>query len=140
MKCIKYKAGYKYQLVEDYQHELPFEVPSIALDHDFLTVGANNLLTVKAGYAYDGPSGPTVDTANFMRGSLVHDALYQLMRDGRLERGKYKDLADRELQRICIEDGMSKMRAWYVYMGVKLGGKSATEPRANDIISAPTEC
>jgi hypothetical protein len=134
---IRYKEGYKYQLAETYQHQLPFEVPMIKLDHDFIEIGANNLLTIAQGYAYDGPSGPTVDTANFMRGSLVHDALYQLMRDGRLDRGVYKDLADRELQRICIEDGMSKMRAWYVYMGVKLGGKSATEPRTNDVIEAP---
>lgn len=137
MVCIKYKEGYKYQLYEDYAHHLPFWVPSIYLDHEFLVIGADGTLTIKAGYAWDGPSGPTVDTPNFMRGSLVHDALYQLMRDGRLDRGTYKDLADRELQRICIEDGMSKARAWYVYMGVKLGGKSATEPRTNEVITAP---
>jgi hypothetical protein len=39
------------------------------------------------GYAWNGPSGPTLDTRNFMRGSLVHDALYQLMREGRMDNG-----------------------------------------------------
>lgn len=135
---IKYKAGYKYQLAEDYRHQLPFDVPPIYVAHEFITVGADNSITISAGYAWDGPSGPTFDTLNFMRGSLVHDALYQLMREKRLDVIKYKDLADRELQRICIEDGMSKLRAWYVYLGVKVGGKEgATNANINPIITAP---
>jgi len=62
-----------------------------------------------------------------MRGSLVHDALYQLMRKKQLP-VSYKDYADKLLHDICIEDGMSKFRAWYVYHAVRLFGKGAIKP------------
>jgi len=67
------------------------------------------------GYAPDGPSGPTLDTANFMRGSLVHDTLYQLMREGLLNHNLPREAADRILQSLYREDGMLALRAWWVY-------------------------
>ncbi len=63
---------------------------------------------------WDGPSGLTIDTPNFMRGSLVHDTLYQLLRNELIEQ-KWRDEADEELRRICREDGMSKICANWVY-------------------------
>lgn len=85
------------------------------------------LLTMKKGYAWDGPSGPTIDTKNFMRGSLVHDALYQLMRNGQLA-PQWREGADQELRRICREDGMNRFRAWYVLQGVRKGAGFAARP------------
>ena len=38
-------------------------------------------MIVEKDYAWDGPSGPTIDTSNSMRASLVHDVLYQAMRE-----------------------------------------------------------
>jgi hypothetical protein len=84
----------------------------------------NGELSIWTGYAWDGPSGPGIDTRNFMRGSLVHDALYQLIRKGLLPE-KYRENADRIIRDICLEDGMSKIRAWWVYHGLRLFGKSA---------------
>jgi len=68
-----------------------------------------------------------------MRGSLVHDALYQLMREGALPI-VYREEADRLLRRICIEDGMSRLRAAWVLRGVRLGGASSAAP---DLLTAP---
>jgi hypothetical protein len=79
---------------------------------------------MKAGYAWDGPSGPTWDTDTFMRGSLVHDAMYQLMRLGCMDR-VHRCYADELLRDICIEDGMWSFRAWYVYKAVRSCGESA---------------
>lgn len=81
----------------------------------------NGILLIKQGYAWDGPSGPTWDTPNFMRGSLIHDALYQLMRDGHISR-KHRKYADRILREVCLEDGMSRFRARYVYYAVRAFG------------------
>lgn len=86
------------------------------------------LLYIYAGYAWDGPSGPTFDTDNFMRGSLIHDVLYQMMRNALLPINPTKEIADRILQKICIEDGMSAFRAGYVYWGVHIGGVGACKP------------
>ena len=135
-RSIQYREldGYKYQLARPYSLTIPGsfglqnvrkdrtiahpkENPMIALTRLQGSPGSC-LLEISEGYAWDGPSGPTIDTKNFMRGALVHDALYQLMRE-RLVPVEYKDDADRVLQAICREDGMSRFRAWYVYQSVK---------------------
>ena len=83
-------------------------------------------LFVPKWYAWDGPSGPAIDTKNFMRGSLVHDVFYQLMRVGWLPH-VWRKAADEELVRICKEDGMSAIRAWWVYQGVRFAAGPAIE-------------
>lgn len=123
-KSIRYKGGYKYQLVDQYM-VLVRIIPGNFIQTDYINLGTDGQLVIKKGYAWDGPSGPTVDTATFMRGSLVHDALYQLMRMRLLENEKWRKEADKELRRICLEDGMPWLRAWWVYQGVRIGGKKA---------------
>lgn len=137
MSKIRYRSGYKYQLADSYEIRLPFFTPVFDTNHGFIKVTPDGLLIINEGYAWDGPSGPTVDTDNFMRGSLVHDALYQLMREGLLDREVYRQKADELLRQICIEDGMSSIRAWWVYQGVRVGGRSATLPRTNEVKCAP---
>jgi hypothetical protein len=112
-------SQYKYQLLEKYVHETGLKIPkAVRTKEDWVRMDKTGRLTLKKGYAWDGPSGPTIDTRNFMRGSLVHDALYQLMREGFLRQNKRKQ-ADALLQSICLEDGMSKVRAAYVYHAVR---------------------
>lgn len=124
-KIIRYRGGYKYQLAETYREQIPI-CPAVDIDTWHISLSEKGFLEVRLGYAWDGPSGPTVDTKNFMRGSLVHDALYQLMRMGLLDRGTWKETADRLLRKMCIEDGMWKARAWWVYKGLAVGGDGAT--------------
>ncbi len=84
---------------------------------------------MRKSYAWDGPSGPTIDTRDFMRGSLVHDALYQLMRLSTLDYKVYRKRADEILKEICLEDGMCSFRAWYIYQALHLFAESAARPR-----------
>jgi len=121
---------YKYQLVEPYSVDTGIATGErAATDSDWVVLEADGRLSLKDRYAWDGPSGPAFDTPNFMRGSLVHDALYQLMRDEKLDRDRWRDPADRLLRTICRADGMSSFRAWYVYQGLRLKGRSSTLPR-----------
>lgn len=140
MECISYRKGYKYQLKEDYATDVGI-TPDEPIDTEYISLSVEGKLTVKKGYAWDGPSGPTIDTLNFMRGSLVHDALYQLMRERHIDRDRFREVADRRLQAICKEDGMTTLRAWWVYEGVRLGGGPASDP-AHDkqVIRAPEAC
>jgi len=78
-------------------------------------------LDILEGYCWDGPSGPAIDTQNFMRGSLLHDCLYQLIRDGYII-PSYRKTADIFLFKICREDGMSWIRGVWVYLGVRMFG------------------
>ena len=134
IRKIKYKAGYKYQLHEAYR------IRTGIVDHlvsvDFIALDLDGLLHIREGYAWDGPSGPTIDTQNFMRGSLVHDALYQLIAIGMIGINQRQE-ADQLLRQICREDGMSAIRAWWVYQGVRLGGAMAVENADNQVLTAP---
>ena len=125
---IKYRSGYKYQLVEEYQVKVSV-LPKNDIKTDFIELSTEGMLIIKNGYAWDGPSGPTIDTPNFMRGSLVHDALYQLLRNELIDE-KWRDEADEELRRICCEDGMPKICARWVYIAVRKWGKVAASPES----------
>ena len=130
MKQITYRElkSYKYQLMEDYTLEIGIK-PDRDILYDFMSLTSQGILTAKKGYAWDGPSGPTIDTPNFMRGSLVHDVLYQLMRLSALDHNDHRKRADEILREICIKDGMSSFRAWYVYQAVQIFGKNSAAPR-----------
>ncbi|RHX92031.1 hypothetical protein [Leptospira stimsonii] len=132
MNQITFKnlKNYKYQLVKNYDYRTSIKtnssmqigLPDVKI---FLELSPDGLLKIDSGYAWDGPSGPTIDTKNFMRGSLVHDALYQLMREEKLDRKRYRESADKILKEICLEDGMSSFRANYVYQFVRRFGESS---------------
>lgn len=126
---ITYAEGYKYQLVRDYS--VMVDIANEIINSEYIKLYPDGQLIIKQGYAWDGPSGPTIDTKDSMRGALIHDALYQCMRDYGLDRDKYKDVADTEFRKACVEDGMSKFRAGYMYYGVKLFGAKSTKPEGD---------
>lgn len=140
MKCISYKSGYKYQLQVDYICIIELK-PEKEISTEYIGLTLDGTLKLKSGYAWDGPSGPTIDTLNFMRGSLVHDALYQLMRESHLDKDKYRKATDKLLQSMCKEDGMSSLRTWLVYQGVRFSGDPFADPsRRKPLIRAPKPC
>lgn len=124
---------YKYRLMEDEVTKLSdaFAAYTITTDHMTLKDG---MLTLKKGYAWDGASGG-VDTKDIMRASLVHDALCQLIWLAALPASRQKD-ADKELRRLCIEDGMAGWRATYVYWAVRAYApfkRNPDEPRVFEV-------
>ncbi|GEM_PF-305233 len=137
--CVEYKSGYKYQLFKDYQVAVAIK-PANPIATHYIDLDQAGTLTLRKGYAWDGPSGPTIDTRNFMRGSLVHDALYQLMRMGELSAETDRETADEELRRMCREDGMSAARAWWVFHSVRQFGKSAASgDSSKPVLGAPRQ-
>ena len=154
---IRYTAGnYKYQLKDDYIITVPLVdakvvstpylsvIPldrystsdvfafGLTVDMTDKTVASRPIaaeLTIRAGYAWDGPSGPTYDSKDSMRGSLVHDALYQLIRLGHLG-PEHRQPADQLLYDICREDGMGYFRANAWYWAVRMFGRPASEPNS----------
>jgi len=124
--------AYKYQTLETYDLYVGIypQGPEIITDH--IRLSREGVLKIRAGYCWDGPSGPAFDTKNFMRASLVHDALYQLIRLGMLPKEK-RGAADRLLWRVCLEDGMSSLRAANVFLFVRACGALSSQPRKQDI-------
>jgi len=140
-----YKRKYKYTTAADEEYatgiqtDADYRVP--AQGHAMCILQADGRLWISRSYAWDGPSGPTIDTKSFMRASLVHDALYQLLRETDFGRAdvheERRKLADDVLLEICIADGMWKWRARWVYAAVRAAGEEAARPKVKKVYEAP---
>ncbi len=140
--CYRSLKKWKYQLVEDYNIKTDLK-PLMSIRRalvKLLSLSPDGVLSIGKYYAWDGPSGPTIDTRDFMRGSLVHDALYQLMREGVLDYKVHRKRADEILRELCLKDGMCSFRAWYVYQAVHIFAEKGARPRKEqkpEIICVP---
>lgn len=123
----KIKKLWKYQLVEDFDIDTSIQV-SPPVDKTFYRLDSGGVLLIRKGYAWDGASGPAIDTLNWMRASLVHDCLYQMIRLKQIS-ADHKDAADKLMKHILEIDGMSRFRRWYSHVGVSLFGYFASRPR-----------
>ncbi len=138
-KQIQYRAGYKYQLAEDLgiQTEIRLEK---CRELPFIFLSTDGWLCIRTGYSWDGASGPIVDTPEVMCASLVHDALYELMRNGKLSARDHRDAADRLFEKLCVENGVSKLVAKVYYLGLLHGAAYYASPQAKRVIhKAPAE-
>lgn len=156
---IHYKAGYKYRLEQDWIDTIPVtfdewlmlkragrpiktKTPWIELTwsstiEGAMTTGDHLIIHLRAGYAWDGPSGPAQDTPSFMRASLVHDALYQLMRLQLLPQA-FRPAADRIMTRYTELDGMWPLRRWWTHRAVRLAAGYAASPKnQKPVLKAP---
>ncbi|MFV1982438.1 MAG: DUF1353 domain-containing protein [Thiohalomonadales bacterium] len=129
----KRRRMYKYNLHSDFVYETGIHVEQ-PKNSGLIAIENMGKLTINRGYSWDGPSGPSIDTKNFMQGSLVHDALYQLLREGILP-PHARVRADEILRDICLADGMSKFRAWYVHLAVRIFAAAAAK---SDLLEAPS--
>ena len=125
---MKYRHlhGYKYESLET--ETVMTDITGMEIDTPYITLWPSGQLFIKERYAWDGASGPTWDDKTNMRGSLIHDALYQLIREGHLGRAKWRKYADELLRDICIEDGMNKWRAGLWYWAVRTFGVKYSLP------------
>lgn len=122
----RYRPGekYKFIMVNPYGFRTDL-IPAMPIQTPFASLSRTGLLILEAGYAWNGASGPAIDTVDFVRGSGGHDALYQFLRDGLLDMS-HRQAADDLLYRTVLEDGMIKARAAWVYAGVRLAGRLYT--------------
>lgn len=131
---------YKYELLEDYEIELDHRFAALKSEYVTCTVTKNSsTLKISRGYRWDGASGPAVDTMNWAMPSLVHDAMYQVIRllvkQGRfdvlrcrreglkpLNMYKLRRQADDQMLTLLRVVEMGRCRRWYSWLGVRLGG------------------
>jgi hypothetical protein len=132
---LHYRAGYKYQTAADFTVHVP--IIGHCVNTAYLRLTGDGTLLIRSGYCWDGASGPTIDTRNSQRASLVHDALYQLMRLGLLD-ARWRATADDQLRRLLLADGMSAVRAWLWWRAVSKAAGAAIRPsRERPILAAP---
>ena len=125
---------WKYQLETDWTYQT--SIKGLPFEENFFWLENDGRLCIKRGYCWDGPSGPTLDTKDFMRGSLVHDVLYQAIRLKLLPSFARKN-ADLELDKILKVDGMFWLRRKYVYYALRAFAAGAARSKPRPIKSAP---
>ena len=145
--------GYRYRLVEGIDFEkvdhprwkarvlrtIKVTLPEIPKWYEVSTQYfkiKDGVLTIRKGYSWDLASGPVFNTPTNYRASLVHDVLYQCIREcifpqpllTKEEASKDRKRADKVLRRIMKEDGAFAFRAWYWYSAVRLRGAKHAAP------------
>ena len=131
----------KYQVAEDLYIDIPYWPFCYSIHTEFVSVRITGLgkavMCIKKYWCYDGPSGPAIDTPNFMEPSAAHDAWYWLMRWGHVPLW-YRPYADDLMYDLCLKKEMCKLRAWWCCRAVKrFAEKSATLEGRRVIYTAP---
>jgi hypothetical protein len=104
---------YRYQLASAYIVALGWPV---SFAHRWFEL-RGGVLTVCKGYAWDG-STMAPDTDACRRASLVHDALCQAI--GLWLLGpQWQQPADELYRSMCVDDGMTRVRAWLRYRALR---------------------
>ncbi len=133
---IFYRKGYKGSLWESYT--LKVGIVGHEFEHRLFRLTMDGWLTIHDDYPWDFASGPTFDTKNTIRGSLVHDALYEAIKLGLLPKtAEMYRLADEELRKILLEDGMSQWRVRLWFWAVQKFGQGYSAGNDDKILTAP---
>lgn len=93
--------------------------------YELLSLDMLGNLTIRAGFEWDGASGPALDTDSILYAALVHDAFYRLIEHGLSMRARAG--ADREFRRLIrhyavtaftksqFQGRRARVRQWFVY-------------------------
>lgn len=131
---MKYRKGYKYQTAET--ETFKTVIKGFTISDRFFALDADGNLTVRADYAWDGASGPTFNTDNTMTPSLIHDAFYQMLREGFIPQS-FRAAVDIQFRDMCKARGMGWFRDWYFWKGVEWFGKDSAAVQKEVVFEAP---
>lgn len=110
---------YKYTLQFDVDYETGI-YSERGYTGDYLEIDWRGRLTILTGYSWDGLTG-FIDVPDAIEASLVHDALYQLIREKVLPKS-YRKRADKIFKEMCINNGVHPTLASTMYRAVRLFG------------------
>lgn len=117
-----------YRHLHAYKYQVLNQDVLIYIDHNLPTIDTSwisiqpGLITIKKGYCWDGASSVAIDTKSFILPSLVHDAIYKLIRH-KLIPVSHRLMADQILITLCKLHGMWKIRAAWCYWAVRTFGE-----------------
>ena len=123
---IEYTAGLDYQLHKRCETQTNIR-PDVAIRLRLCSLSNKGVLRIYGGFAWNGLSGGAFDTRNSMPGSAAHDALYMMLRSGKLD-AKWREEVDNEMRRILREDGVWRFRRWYLWKAVRRWASFAAAP------------
>jgi len=133
---MKYRKGYKYQLAETDSWTTCFRpAEPLRSESGRISMSMDGLMTIREGYASDGPSGPTIDRKENMYAGIGHDGLYQLMREGLLNCNQWRR-ADEDYGLWLLQSGSWKITAAVNVAGLALmRGKYAQPAQRKEVFT-----
>ncbi len=119
---MKYqKIKYKYRLYESESRMT--DIKGLSISTPFVRLRRDGTMAIRKGYAWNG-SNWSIDWKS-KTASMYHDAGYQLMRLGMLDK-KYREYLDELYRIILLEKGLWKLLADFRYTVLRnFGGTSA---------------
>jgi len=124
---IQYLAGIKYRLDKPYRLKVKLNSDNIVCRHVSYTDGE---LLIDREFVWDGVTGMWINESAAMRGSLVHDAIYHLIRECGIDDSNAK-IADDLLYQFSREDGVSWTLAQIMHYTTKYLGPYGRDPKFN---------
>jgi hypothetical protein len=106
------------QLTSPVRFRTPIRGDICVLPHVLLAEDGE--LSLSPGYEWDFGSGPAIDTPDMVYASLAHDALYDLMNAGELDRS-WRKRVDQYFVSLLKRAGTPWIRRQWIYWGVRLG-------------------
>ena len=131
------QIGNAKQVREDFKYQTPLR-PARRIVLEFITLERDGRMLIRSGYAWDGASGPTIDTLDTIIASCVHDAGYALLETGGLDLEDDRRKIDQMFYDQLLKDGMIPLRAFAWFKAVRIaGGRYAQVGSGHKILRAP---
>lgn len=106
------------KLLADYVYTT--SVMGYNIETQYIRLTQFGTITIRKGFEWDFATG-AIDDPAMVAGSVVHDALYWLIRKNLLGR-QHRKTADKDFKRILKAGGVGRFRRNYCYLAVRLGG------------------
>lgn len=119
---MKYRElhPWKFEVMAD--EILPTNIIGFEVEHEYFSLNRYGDLLIRKHYKWDGATC-AINTRNNRVPSAFHDCCYQMIRLGLLP-PELKGLVDYSFKQMLLARGMSRVRAEYFYLAVRLrGGK-----------------
>lgn len=112
---FKPAPGWVYTLRTNYSENFPALRGIFYNPNEYVCVFPTGDISIRFGYSWDGATC-TLNTKDLIEPSLIHDALYQCLREGADK--SLKKIADLVFYDALLRNGVNKFVAWVMYQAV----------------------
>lgn len=132
---IKYSDGYKYQLKNTIIIQTRLRPPRPCLIQGYVFLDIDGMLYIYEAYAWDGCT-MAPNTEKNRLGCLVHDALKQLMQEGKLDKS-FDPQCSQVLHDVMVEQGCYKAEADLFRWATRVFGGKFMKPKEQYVLIRP---
>ena len=87
-------------------------------------ISRNGILSLRPGFVWNFANWPAINTPSMVYASLAHDATCRLTDEGEVP-WSFRKKGDKYFRTLLLQFGEHWFRAWYAYVGVRIGSTKA---------------